>query len=271
MDMHHLTPLFSPQSIVIFAGDPEATGTDAQTAHAKLLVRQLKEGGYAGPVRFLDINMRGTLADLAQSRVDLAVIALPSAQLAAALEVTGRIQCKAALIVSSGVDAILAADLHAIARLHGIHLLGPNCLGFQRPKAGINASVLGAMAKTGSLSLVSQSGALTASVLDWADKNGIGFASVVSLGAVVGGVVGGLLGNQVGGGTGKAVATVAGVVGGALAGNQIEQNNRAQTRDMYQIRVRLENGGYQTIVQDSIADLRIGNRVRIEGDRVYRY
>ena len=183
MDMHHLTPLFSPQSIVIFAGDPEATGTDAQTAHAKLLVRQLKEGGYAGPVRFLDINMRGTLADLAQSRVDLAVIALPSAQLAAALEVTGRIQCKAALIVSSGVDAILAADLHAIARLHGIHLLGPNCLGFQRPKAGINASVLGAMAKTGSLSLVSQSGALTASVLDWADKNGIGFASVVSLGA----------------------------------------------------------------------------------------
>lgn len=90
-------------------------------------------------------------------------------------------------------------------------------------------------------------------------------------GAVVGGVVGGLLGNQVGGGTGKAVATVAGVVGGALAGNQIEQNNRTQTRDMYQIRVRLENGGYQTIVQDSIADLRIGNRVRIEGDRVYRY
>lgn len=93
----------------------------------------------------------------------------------------------------------------------------------------------------------------------------------VGAGAVVGGVVGGLLGNQVGGGTGKAVATVAGVVGGALAGNQIQQNSRAQTRDMYQIRVRLENGGYQTIVQDSIADLRIGNRVRIEGDRVYRY
>ena len=183
MDMHHLTPLFSPQSIVIFAGDPEASDADAQTAHAKLLVRQLKDGGYPRAVRFLDINMRGTLADLAQSRVDLAVIALPSAQLAAALEVTGRIQCKAALIVSSGVDAILAADLHAIARLHGIHLLGPNCLGFQRPKAGINASVLGARAKTGSLSLVSQSGALTASVLDWADKNGIGFASVVSLGA----------------------------------------------------------------------------------------
>ncbi|MGV8893522.1 MAG: bifunctional acetate--CoA ligase family protein/GNAT family N-acetyltransferase [Burkholderiaceae bacterium] len=181
MDMHHLSPLFSPQSIVIFAGDTEAP--DTQTTHAKLLVRQLQSGGYAGPLTFLDINMRGTLADLAHSRADLAIIALPNAQIAAALEVAGRIQCKTALIVSSGVNTILAAELHAIARLHGIHLLGPNCLGFQRSKSGINASVLGAMAKTGSLSLVSQSGALTASMLDWADKNGIGFASVVSLGA----------------------------------------------------------------------------------------
>ncbi|NMM26117.1 MAG: glycine zipper 2TM domain-containing protein [Glaciimonas sp.] len=95
--------------------------------------------------------------------------------------------------------------------------------------------------------------------------------SGVGVGAVAGGVVGGLLGNQVGGGTGRTVATIAGVVGGAMAGNQIEQNNRAQTRDMYQIRVRLNNGGYQTINQDSIADLRIGNRVRIEGNRIYRY
>ena len=93
----------------------------------------------------------------------------------------------------------------------------------------------------------------------------------VGAGAAVGGVVGGLLGNQVGGGTGRTVATIAGVVGGAMAGNQIEQNNRTQTRDMYQIRIRLNNGGYQTINQDSIDDLRIGNRVRIEGNRVYRY
>lgn len=96
-------------------------------------------------------------------------------------------------------------------------------------------------------------------------------SSGVGTGTVVGGVVGGLLGNQVGGGTGRAVATIAGVVGGAMAGNQIEQSNRAQTRDTYQIRVRLDNGGYETITQDSITGLRIGNRVRIEGNRVYRY
>lgn len=92
----------------------------------------------------------------------------------------------------------------------------------------------------------------------------------VGAGAVVGGVVGGLLGNQVGGGSGRTIATIAGVVGGAMAGNQVEQSNRAQAPDMYQIRVRLNNGAYQTINQDSIADLRIGNHVRIEGNRVYR-
>lgn len=91
------------------------------------------------------------------------------------------------------------------------------------------------------------------------------------LGAVVGGVVGGLLGNQVGGGTGKTVATVAGVVGGAMVGNQMEQNNRVQTRELYQIRVRLDNGSYQTVTQESVQDIRPGNRVRIENNHVYRY
>ena len=95
-------------------------------------------------------------------------------------------------------------------------------------------------------------------------NNGIG------VGAVVGGVVGGLLGNQVGGGTGKAAATVAGVVGGAMVGNQMEQSNKVQMRDMYQIRVRLDNGSYQTINQESLGDIRIGSRVRVENNQVYR-
>jgi outer membrane lipoprotein SlyB len=94
-------------------------------------------------------------------------------------------------------------------------------------------------------------------------SNGIG------AGAVVGGLVGGVLGNQVGGGRGKKAATVAGVVGGAIVGNQVEQRNTA--RQMYQVGVRLDNGGYRTVVQDSVADLQVGGRVRVEGDRVYRY
>jgi outer membrane lipoprotein SlyB len=91
-------------------------------------------------------------------------------------------------------------------------------------------------------------------------------------GALVGGIVGGILGNQIGGGTGNAVATVAGAVGGAVVGNQIEKNsNHNRARDMYQINIRLDNGSYQTVVQDAVNDLHVGNRIRIENDRVYRY
>lgn len=91
----------------------------------------------------------------------------------------------------------------------------------------------------------------------------------IGAGAVVGGVVGGVLGHQVGSGTGQDVATVAGVVGGAVVGHQIEKSSKQQ--DVYRIRVRLENGGYQTVTQQSISDLRVGDRVRIVDDRVSRY
>ncbi len=89
-------------------------------------------------------------------------------------------------------------------------------------------------------------------------------------GAVVGGLVGGLLGNQVGGGHGRTAATIAGVIGGAIVGEQIEQRN-AQLRDAYQIGVRLDDGSYRTVTQDSVAGLQVGNRVRIENGHVYRY
>lgn len=89
-------------------------------------------------------------------------------------------------------------------------------------------------------------------------------------GTVAGGLVGALLGNQIGSGSGRGVATVAGAVGGAVVGNEIEKN-RGHTRDAYQISVRLDNGDYRTIVQDSAPDLRVGNRVRLVDNRVYRY
>lgn len=89
-------------------------------------------------------------------------------------------------------------------------------------------------------------------------------------GAVVGGVVGGLLGNQVGSGSGRTAATAAGAIAGAVVGSNVEKN-RAGDRDMYQINIRMDNGDYRTVIQDSVVDLRVGNRVRLVDGRVYRY
>lgn len=181
MDKHFLQPLFNPASIVVFAGglDPDAL----EPGTARNLADQLRSCGYAGELRFVDIRMSGTLAELARSRAELAVIALPTVdEMDNALEVAGRIRCRAALVVSSGLNAQDAGRLHATARRHQLHLLGPNCSGFQRPHHHLNASTIGAMAKPGPLGLLSQSGALTASTLDWAQRSGVGFSAVVSLG-----------------------------------------------------------------------------------------
>lgn len=93
----------------------------------------------------------------------------------------------------------------------------------------------------------------------------------IGAGAVIGGVVGGVAGNQIGKGTGKTVATVAGAVGGAIVGNEIQKRNSTNRDDTYQIRVRLDRGGYVTIAQRDIGDLRVGDQVRVENDVVYRY
>ncbi|GJJ03698.1 membrane protein [Duganella rhizosphaerae] len=89
-------------------------------------------------------------------------------------------------------------------------------------------------------------------------------------GAVAGGLVGALLGNQVGSGSGRTAATVAGAVGGAVVGNKVE-DSRNQPREQYQISVRMDNGDYRIVNQDSVYDLRAGNRVRLVDGRVYRY
>lgn len=90
-------------------------------------------------------------------------------------------------------------------------------------------------------------------------------------GAIIGGLVGALAGNQIGSGGGRTAATVAGGVGGALVGNNIEKNRAGDAPEMYQINIRMENGDVRSVTQDTVGDLRVGNRVRIVDGRAYRY
>jgi acetyltransferase len=180
MDQHYLTPLFQPDTIAVFAG--KSLEPELRTPQARALIEALTAQRYSGTLVFIDIHTTGTLADLAQTRADLAIIALPTHEVIEALEVAGRIKCRAALVVSSGISSEVAANMHAVARRHDMQLLGPNSMGFQRPRIGLNASVAGQLPAPGPLALVSQSGALTSSILDWASQNGVGFSTVVSLG-----------------------------------------------------------------------------------------
>jgi len=100
-------------------------------------------------------------------------------------------------------------------------------------------------------------------------NSGIGGSSV-GAGTIIGAVAGGVLGHQVGGGSGKDLATIAGVVGGAVIGNKVDKGNQQQN-NAYNIRVRLNRGGSQTIHVQSLNNLAIGDRVRIDNGQISRY
>ena len=100
------------------------------------------------------------------------------------------------------------------------------------------------------------------------ESTGIG-GSGIGIGAVAGAVIGGILGNQVGGGTGQTIATVAGVAGGAYAGHQLEKQSQAPAA--YKFTILMDSGSYQTVTQNANADIRVGNRVRVDNGVVYRY
>ena len=89
-------------------------------------------------------------------------------------------------------------------------------------------------------------------------------------GAILGAVIGGIVGNQFGSGTGRALATGAGAVGGAVAGNAIEARQKRDD-EVYRVGVRLDNGSYRSFDFHRVDDLRVGDRVRYDGNQLYRY
>jgi uncharacterized protein YcfJ len=92
-------------------------------------------------------------------------------------------------------------------------------------------------------------------------------------GALIGGIAGAVVGHQVGGGLGKDLATVAGAVGGALVGNSLERSNsqRSQVRETYRVSVQMDLGGTRYFEYAEPPQIRIGDRVRVQSNQLFRY
>ena len=180
MEKHYLSSLFAPRSIAVFTHDDPCD--PASTNDPTSVLTWLREQAFQGSIHRINPGTSANLDGLGDQPIDLAVIQVPSVQLSETTDLAGRLKCRAALVLGSGVDAATAALTRAQARHHSMPLLGPNSMGMQVPRLALNASRLGPMASPGPIALVSQSGALTASILDWSRQNGVGFSNVVSLG-----------------------------------------------------------------------------------------
>ena len=82
------------------------------------------------------------------------------------------------------------------------------------------------------------------------------------VGMIGGGVAGALVGSQIGRGRGKTVAELAGAAGGALLGNEIEK--KVHTTTHYDVVVRMDGGGSQTVSYAAQPGFSAGSHVRVE-------
>jgi outer membrane lipoprotein SlyB len=90
----------------------------------------------------------------------------------------------------------------------------------------------------------------------------------INTGTVLGGIAGGVIGHQIGSGGGRTAATVVGAIGGAVIGNEIEKKRVQGSR--YRVTVRLDSGSSLVVEDTREVNLRVGDRVRVEDDRIYR-
>jgi len=87
-------------------------------------------------------------------------------------------------------------------------------------------------------------------------------------GAIAGAVIGGVLGHQVGSGRGNDAATVAGAIGGAVVGNEVER--RRNDDEQYRVTVQFRDGREATFLQGSLDGIRVGDRIRVADNRLFR-
>jgi acetyltransferase len=190
MTTRNLDHLLRPTSVAVIGASNEPGSIGGA------VMRNLLEAGFSGPILPVTSeheSVAGVLAyrDLARLRVvpDMAVICSDPQTVPGLIEDLAHRGTKAAIVLPSGLQGrphprggnLYDAMLNA-ARPRLLRILGPNCMGLINPALKLNASLAPRNALPGEIAFVSQSGALAASVLDWAGSKGIGFSYFISLG-----------------------------------------------------------------------------------------
>ncbi len=192
MSIRNLDSLFKPRSIALIGASKSPSSVGA------VLARNLFRGGFEGPImpvhpKHQHIHSVTAYPDVASLPMapELAVIATPPDTVPGLIAALGERGTKAAVVITAGFGEGARAEGHALrqamldaARPNMLRVVGPNCLGIMVPGSNLNAGFAAAAPMPGHLAFVTQSGAIVASVLDWAAGRGIGFSHLVSLGGM---------------------------------------------------------------------------------------
>ncbi|MDQ5988452.1 MAG: acetate---CoA ligase (ADP-forming) [Syntrophus sp. SKADARSKE-3] len=189
--MNSLDYIFAPRSIAVIG----ASQTPGKVGHD--IFANILWGGYRGtlyPVNPGADSVQCVKAyasiGLIPDPIDLAFIIVPPQAAANVVEESIRKGVKGIVIVSAGFREVgkegleIENKISIMCKEAGVRLIGPNCLGVinPAPTVSMNASFSARMPASGSISFISQSGALCTAVLDFASERDFGFSKFISIG-----------------------------------------------------------------------------------------
>ncbi|HZC23891.1 MAG TPA: bifunctional acetate--CoA ligase family protein/GNAT family N-acetyltransferase, partial [Candidatus Binatia bacterium] len=138
----------------------------------------------------LGLKTQKNISDIPEE-VDLAVVVTPAQTVPHIIGECVDTNVRSAVVISAGfreqghAGALLEEEIKKHLRRGALRLVGPNCMGFMNPTIGLNATFANAMPKKGSVAFFSQSGALQTAILDWSQKEHVGFSAIVSTGSML--------------------------------------------------------------------------------------
>ena len=189
---HPLDAIFVPRSVAVI-GATERSGSVGRAVLWSLVSSPF--GGTVYPVSdkhasVLGIKAYKTVADLPEV-VDLAVVVTPATTVPSLVGQCVEAGVRGAIVISAGFkeqgEQGKELEGQILERIQGtgLRLVGPNCLGVMNPISGLNATFASAIAHPGNVGFISQSGALCTAILDWAQKEMVGFSAFVSVGSML--------------------------------------------------------------------------------------
>jgi acetyltransferase len=187
-----LDAFFAPSSVAV-VGATETAGSVGRTVVANLLA-----GGYQGnlfPINPKRESVQGLrcyprLKDVRRP-IDLAVIITPAATVPGVIRGCLDAGVSAAVVISAGFREAGAAgqelerQIKSLLQGQSLRVIGPNCLGIMSPRVGLNATFAAGAVRPGNVAMLSQSGALLTSILDWSLQEHVGFSAIVSVGSML--------------------------------------------------------------------------------------
>ncbi len=189
----YLNKFFNPQSVAVVGA------TENPQNITSTIIQNLFEMGFKGSIvpvnphhnEVFGLKCYSSLSDITE-RIDLSVIAIPSNHVLETLDQHTKAEIKNSIIISGGFaetgskGMMIEESVKKVCRESGIRVIGPNCIGVLDNYSNFSTFFLPwskvKRPSKGYLSVLSQSGSYSISMLDMLSLEGIGVSKFVSYG-----------------------------------------------------------------------------------------